>query len=81
MDTLDRSLTLFIRIWIGIILIGNLWLIFTLLSTNDLGSDGLDQLVRVYNPTNITLIVAELILLIPAGIAYFWRDRHRQSIL
>lgn len=75
--TLDRGLTWFINVWIGLIILLNVFGIFGFIYTAPTFWVGIDQVRDTYSPFNIGNWVIEIVSLSPALGVMYWRDRRR----
>jgi hypothetical protein len=80
-SVMDRFLTWFIFVWIGLVVIANLMGIAgTALTTNSFW-DFLEWLQETYSPFNIWNWGLNILFLLPAIGAYAWRKRRRKKVV
>ena len=72
---LDRALTGFANVWIGLIVALNFVGIIGLLVAAPTLWAGIAELPETYSPINVSLWITELVALLPAFAAVAWRDR------
>jgi len=75
---LDRFLSVFIHLWIGLIVLLNLVGIFTQFYLHGIGG-GISYIQDTYSPFNWINYIFEVIALLPAIGAYHWRKKIRGS--
>lgn len=75
---MDKALTWFIWLWMGLVIALNAFAIFGIfLSTNDAWQTW-TWMQDTYSPFNFYNLIAEAIVMSPALGAVFWRDRRRK---
>jgi hypothetical protein len=79
MDRTDKYLTWFIRIWVGIAILVNLFSIFGLVIAGGSFWMALKSIWEVFNPWNLWNFFAELLLFSPAIGAAAWRRKRRAA--
>jgi hypothetical protein len=73
---MDKALTWFIRIWVGFAMLVNVIAMAGFFVAHGFWG-GLAKVQETYSPFNIWNYFAELLLLSPALIAYWWREKRR----
>lgn len=73
---MDSALTWFIRIWVALVLAANAFGVFAIFATNGFW-EGISQIQADFSPYNVANIILQLVLLSPALLAFWWRDRCR----
>jgi hypothetical protein len=76
--TLDRALTWFIGIWIGLVFILTMTSFAATMLAAPTVWDGLAKIRDELHPSNYRLYVTVFLLLSPAILAMGWRDRRRR---
>ncbi|MFC4352253.1 hypothetical protein ACFOW6_11950 [Fodinicurvata halophila] len=76
---MDRALTVFIYVWIGLFVLANLAGILGQFYLNGF-SEGVSYIQEIYNPFNFINYLFSAIVLSPAIGAYFWRENRRAKI-
>lgn len=77
---MDKVLTWFIRIWIGLAVLVNVISIIGLFIGADNFWHGWQRVGDTYSPFNVINYVMEILLLSPAIGAYFWLERRRKKV-
>jgi len=77
---MDKALTWFIRLWLGLALLVNLAAVAGLMLTAPGFWAGLGRVAEIYSPFNVINYLAELALLSPALGAYLWREKRRARV-
>jgi hypothetical protein len=77
---MDKVLTWFIRIWIGLVITVNLIAILGLFISADTFLGGWQRVQEIYSPFNVANFAMELILLAPAFAVYAWREQRRKRV-
>ena len=75
---MDRVLTWFIWIWVGLIMALNAIAIVGMFANAESFWAGVARVRETYSPFNVANFLVELIVLSPAIIAYWWRERRRE---
>lgn len=74
---MDRVLTIFVYIWVGLIVLANLFGIAGQFYLRGLGG-GIEYIQEIYSPFNIINYILIVITLSPAIGAYYWRNKRRE---
>lgn len=74
---MDRLLTIFIYVWVGLFGLANLVGIVGQFYLYGF-SGGIDYIQSVYSPYNILNFIAAAVTLSPAFGAYYWREKRRE---
>ena len=75
---MDRTLTIFVYIWVGAFVLANLVGIFGQFYLHGF-SAGFSYIQEVYSPFNIINYIAAAVTLSPAIGAYYWREKRKQK--
>lgn len=75
---MDRALTWFIGLWVGLVLALNLLGIGAMLATAESFGVGLSRVWSTFSPFNVVNYLLEVVLLSPAIAAHLWRGRRRK---
>ncbi|HKJ74304.1 MAG TPA: hypothetical protein VKA19_09340 [Alphaproteobacteria bacterium] len=76
---MDKVLTWFIRVWIALAILVNVTAIIGFFLTAPTFWAGLSKFWSIYSPFNLWNWVAEVVLILPAVGAYYWRDHRRTA--
>ncbi len=76
---MDRALTWFIRIWVGLVILFNLVSIVAIFVLAPSFWDGLSRLWEIFSPYNLKNYFLEMLLFSPAIAAEVWRQKRAQS--
>jgi len=75
--TLDRVLTWFIRLWVGLVILLNVVAMIGFMWAAPTVWAGIAKIQDIYNPYNVWNFVAEAVAVSPALGALAWRERRR----
>jgi len=73
---MDKALTIFINVWVGLVVIVNVLGIAGQFYLHGIGG-GIAYIQETYSPFNVVNYVMEIVALSPAIGAYYWRERRR----
>lgn len=76
---MDKALTWFIRIWVGLIVLLNVAAIIGFFATAPSFWAGIARVQETYSPFNVVNWIVEVISLSPALAAMWWRDKRRKN--
>lgn len=72
-------LTWFMYLWVAFVFALNMVTVVIIFDRTDTLEDALDGLAYSFNPLTTGIVILELMYLIPAIIAFFWRKRIRRK--
>jgi len=73
---MDRALTIFIYVWVGLFVLANLLGIISQFYMHGF-SGGVSYIQEIYSPFNVINYVVSVVVLSPAIGAYYWREKRR----
>lgn len=73
---MDRALTIFITVWVGLIVVLNIIGIVGQFWLNGF-SGGVEYVQEIYSPFNVVGYLVMVVSLSPAFGAYMWREKRR----
>ena len=76
---MDTFLTWFWRLWVGLVILANIAGIVGTALTSDSFWTFLDWLQQTYSPFNIWNWGLNIVLLMPAFGAYWWKEKRKKS--
>lgn len=75
-DAMDRALTIFISLWVGLFVLANVLGIVAQFYLHGF-SEGLAYIQETYTPFNVINYTLSVVTLSPAIGAYYWREKRR----
>ena len=75
--TLDRAVTWFIGLWIGLVILLNIVAVLGFVMSAPTVWAGIAKIQDTYSPLNLWNWIAEVVSLLPALGALAWRNRRR----